>query len=853
MFALIREISLRHWARSPLRSVLIVLGIALGVALYVATEATSASMMASFGEIVERVAGRADLTVVGSGSGVPSELVADVAETPGVAHAASSLEITTQAVDFKESLLVLGVDFLGDMHFLPFDVKSGEERVIEDPLAFVNDPTALLVSGKFAARHHLAKGSTVKLLTAEGPKDFVVRGVLADTGPAASFGGQVAVMFVDAAQVSFARGTLVDRIDVALEKTADPAAVRAALQEKVGKGFRVEKPDRMGSKLRELTEPLRTSLSLSGYVSLLVGAFLVYNAVGIAVVQRRREIGVLRALGTTRLKIVLLFCLEAALLALPGVLLGLFVARLLSRYTSVQAEDAMTTLYVAVAPSAPKITPALALRGFAAGVTTAVLAAFVPARRGASLDPAIVLRGASAVERSRLRYGRLAIIGSLGLAFGWLPFFRGTLGGGAISITAAVVGSTLMTPAIVVLIRRLTVRGAEGAFGIPARLGLDYVERTLGRSTINVLALMVGVSMSVSVGGWLASFEKSLTEWFEQMSVADLSVTSGSPILDQRHLALSADAPERVRGVPGVGRVQSFRMTDQETEGKTFRLVATDTDVFLEEARKHGRGWPVVEGDPVAVGDLSSAPRILLGESASRRLGKHAGDSLVLHGTKGDVTFQVRGIIVDYTSDKGAGFVDLKVFRDHWGDEAVDALSVYVADGAKAETVADGIRTALGGGSSIFVTKTEEVRKQIIDTLQRTFSYSRSVELVTLLIALMGVAGTMLSAVLDRAREIGMLRAIGATTRQVAASIVVEASFLGFCGIVAGSMLGVLECLLFLKTLLLTDTGWHLDFVFPWVSTARMSLLSMATCALAGGLPAIRAAKTDVTAAVVYE
>ncbi len=853
MLALIREISLRHWARAPLRSLLIVIGIGLGVALYVATEATSDSLMSAFAEIVARVAGRADLTIQSSGGGVPGELVADVADVPGVAHAAAGLEITTQALDYKESLLVLGVDFLGDMHFLPFNVKEGEKRVVEDPLAFVNDPTAILVSGRFAQRHGLAKDSPLRLLTADGPKEFRVRGVLEDSGPAASFGGQVAVMFIDAAQVSFARGTLVDRIDVALAPGADPTAVRDAIVKIVGKGLRVDRPDRVGSRLRDLTEPLRVSLSLSGYVSLMVGAFLVYNAVSIAVVQRRREIGVLRALGTTRRRIIVLFCLEAGLLALPGVLLGLVLARLLSRYSAAQALDAMTTLYVAVAPTAPKIGASLAIRGASAGVLMAMAAAFWPAYRGASLDPAIVLRGGSAVERSRVPYRRLAAIGALGLVISWMPFLRGTLARGATSLTCAVLGAVLMTPAVVVGIRRITVPAAEGLFGIPARLGLDYVARTLGRSTVNILALMVGVSMSVSVGGWLSSFERSLTAWFDQMSVADLSVTAGSPILDQRHVSLSGTAAERVAKLPGVAHVQAFRMTDRDVGEKTFRLVATDTDVFLSEAIAHGRTWPVVEGAPMKVGELSEKPRILLGESAARRLGLHAGGTLTLHSPKGDVTFEVRGVIVDYTSEKGAGFIDRKIFQDNWVDDAVDALSVYVAPGAAQDTVADRIRTELGGSESVFVTKTEEVRNQIIGTLRRTFSYSRSVELVTLLIALMGIIGTMLSAVLDRTREIGMLRAIGGTTRQVAASIVVEAAFLGFCGIVAGTLLGVLECLLFLKTLLSVDTGWHLDFVFPWESTARIALLSMATSALAGWLPAIRAAKTDVKAAVVYE
>jgi putative ABC transport system permease protein len=852
MLALLREISLRHWARSPLRSLLIVMGIALGVALYVATEATAASIMGSFAEIVARVSGRADLTIQGTGGSVPGELVADVSEIPGVAHAAASLEVTTQAPDYRESLLILGVDFLGDMHFLPFNVKQGETRTIEDPLAFVNDPTALLVSERFAARHGLRKGSPLRLLTAEGLKEFHIRGVLEDTGPAASFGGQVAVMFIDAAQVSFARGTQVDRIDVAIEPGADLAAVRERLSKRVGAKLTVDRPDRLGARLRDLTTPLRGALSLSGYVSLLVGAFLVYNAVSIAVVQRRREIGVLRALGTTRRRIIVLFCAEAAMLAVPGIAIGLVLARFLARLSVAQTLEALTTLYVAVAPVPPTITAELAIRGALAGLVTAVLAAFWPARRGASLDPAVVLRGAPSVERSTLPYLRLAAMGPVGFALGWLPMFRGTARGGAAATTLAVVGATLMTPAVIVLVRRVSVGVAEAVLGIPARLGLDYVERTLGRSTVNVLALMVGVSMSVCVGGWLSSFERSLTTWFEQMAVADLTVTAGSPIVDRRHVTLSAGAIGRIGGIPGVAHVQGYRMTEQQAGNKSFRLVATDTDVFLTEAGRLGRTWPVLEGAPLHLGDLSLRPRILLAENAARRLGLHPGDTLTLHGTKSDVTLEVRGVVLDYTSEKGAGFIDRRIFLEHWADDSVDALSVYVTPGVSAGSVADHIRSELGD-QSIFVTKAEEVRHQMMDSLRRSLSYSHSAELVTLLIALMGIVGTMIAAVLDRTREIGMLRAIGATSGQVALSIVVEAAFLGFCGVVAGSALGVLECELFLKTLFNTDTGWHLDFVFPWASTARIGGLAMVTSALAGGLPALRASRTDVTAAVVYE
>lgn len=853
MLALLREISLRHWLRSPVRSLLVVLGIALSVALYVATETTSNSMLQAFGEIVARVSGRADLTVQSAGSGVPADLVADIADVPGVAHAAATLEITTQAPDFGETLLILGVDMLGDLHFLPFNVQEGEKRAIEDPLAFVNDPTALLVSSRFAARHGLSKGSHFRLLTSSGPKDFHVRGVLEDTGPAASFGGQVAVMFLDAAQVSFARGTLVDRIDVAAEPGTDLAALRGSIAKVAGSGLTVDRPEQVGSRLRDLTKPLRAGLYLTGFISLLVGAFLVYNAVSVAVVQRRREIGVLRALGTTRLRTVVLFCLEAALLALPGVVIGLLLARTLARYSTAQALDSLSRLYVTLAPVDPKLTTALGVRAALAGILTAVLAAVWPARRGASLDPAIVLRGSSSVERSAVPYVKLGVAGVLGVAASALPFLRGSLAGGALALTLAVGGAALTAPAIVVYVRKATVRGVEAVMGLPARLGLDYVERTLGRSTINVLALMVAVSMSISVGGWIASFERSIGEWFDQMSIADLAVVAGSPIVDRRHVPLSADAADRVREVPGVGAVQRFRMVNQAVKESTFQLVATDTDTYIEEAGRRGKTWPVVEGAPLREGDLSSAPRIVLGESAARRLHLAVGDHVALGTTKGEVAFEVRAIVVDYSSERGTGYVDRAQFVEHWGDEAVDTLNVYLAPGASSDAVADGIRKALGGRDAVFVTKAEAVRQNVLDSLENAFAFSRGIELVTLFIALMGVVGTMIAAVIDRAREIGMLRAIGATSRQVAASILVEAGFLGFCAVIGGVALGVVQCLVFLKTLLIADTGWHLDFVFPWANTVRISALAIATSALAGGLPALRAARTDVTGAVVYE
>src|SRR5262249_25063667 len=152
---------------------------------------------------------------------------------------------------------------------------------------------------------------------------------------------------------------------------------------------------------------------------------------------------------------------------------------------------------------------------------------------------------------------------------------------------------------------------------------------------------------------------------------------------------------------------------------------------------------------------------------------------LTLHAPKEDVSFAVRAIVVDYSSATGSGVMDRRFLMQYWNDEAIDALYVSLSDGAAGDTVANLIRAELG--SEVFVTHADVVQRHLTETLADSFSYAHTVEIVTLLVALMGVIGTMIAAVIDRSREIGTLRAIGATRRQVGGAVVVEAGFLGLC------------------------------------------------------------------------
>jgi putative ABC transport system permease protein len=213
----------------------------------------------------------------------------------------------------------------------------------------------------------------------------------------------------------------------------------------------------------------------------------------------------------------------------------------------------------------------------------------------------------------------------------------------------------------------------------------------------------------------------------------------------------------------------------------------------------------------------------------------------------------VRAVVVDFTSDQGSVTIDRKYYVDFWKDTAIDTLQIFLAPGANASQVADQIRQKVGGGRGLFVTTTAEIKQQYFASIKQWFSYTRSLEMIVLVIALLGVVGTMVSAVIDRTREIGMLRAIGCSRSQVTSILVIEAAFLGLCAVVGGVLAGTFQCLLFLRTIAVDEIGWHLNFIFPLAGALRIGLLVIATSAIAGLLPGLRAARLEIKDSLSYE
>ena len=854
MGTLFRWISLRRVIRSPLRSLLVLCGIALGVAALVATLSVNVSIHGAFAQMADRVGGKADLIVTQGENGLDSEAVELVDDVPEVAHVAAMLETVTRDPELQGPILVFGIDFLGDRFFLPLTAKDqGATDLLEDPIAFLNDPDAVLVAETLARKRNLVANSTITLLTPDGPRPFKVRGLIADDGLAAAFDGHVVVMFQEAAAAAF--GQRISRLDIKLVEGIDEETGRLAVEKALGNGAKVERPEARAAQLTSILVPIERGLYVAGALALLVGMFIIYNAVGVAVAERRREIGVLRAIGVKRGEIVKMFCLEALLLGGVGSALGVGLGMVLARMAVQQAAPPVSRFYAPIRPPPPHLDTEVLWIAMIGGLLATLLAAWGPARRAAGIDPAESLRrSATSIATRKVPVRQMVMIGVFMLLPAWLASTGQSLWFGFSSMGFYLAAGLLVMPAMILGLRIALKSPVDRLFGIPGRVALDSAARRLDRSALTTGALLLSVSTSVAMAAWGHSLEASAFDWLKRALPADLYITSGSPTADQHNVPFRPTVLDDLGGIPGVGDLYPVRLTMQEINEQRMLLIAYSVEKYFAATRLKNMGPVVLEGpDPVPERPLLDERRAMLSENAARKLHKKVGDSVTLLTPEGKVDFIVHAVIIDYASDLGAVIIDRGWYKRYWKDDLIDTVDIVMADPTKLEDVRAEVRRRLGRGSMLFVVSATELRREISSVLDDSLAVFRSTELISLIVAVLGVIGTMLAAVIDRTREIGVLRALGATRRQVLSAIVIESGFLGLCAVLGGVVVSVPMGMVLIDAVGYHGTGWHFEYAFPPLAALRVSGLVLLAAALAGIWPGRRAARLDVPEALAYE
>jgi putative ABC transport system permease protein len=848
---LLRLISWPYLRRHLGRTLLTVAAVAMGVGVFIAMRGANAVVMASFQETIDRIAGATELQITAGEPGFDESVLERVQEDPQVRVAAPVIEaVVGTRLPGQGNLLVLGVDMTGDRSLRDYDMAAGETAILDDPLIFLAQPDSIMVSADFAERNGLKIDSRVPLETVDGPKDFVVRGILRSTGLASAFGGNLAIMDVYAAQFVFGRGRKFDRIDLAVAKGATVPDVQAALQASLGPGFQVQLPAARAESFESLLRIYRYMLVFSSVFALAVGMFIIYNAFATAVAQRRGEIGLLRALGASRAAVGTLFVSEGLLIGLTGSVLGVVAGRAIVGTVTRVASGIVQGVY-GVGGTTADVAPSAAILALAIGVglVTSGLATLVPARAAALVDPVLALRkggGAATSSMSgRIRMGAAVVLGITGAV---LVLTETPLGIFYVGFLFLLVSSLLATPhAALWLVRMLRpalcrLRPVEGA------LAADSLIASPKRTSTTVAALMLSLALVISLAGVARGSYTRITDWVDTTLNADLFVTT-SATLTERNYRFPDSMAADLALIPGVEEVQKFRSARIQMDGGPVQIIAPE--LLKTQGRSPRRA---VAGDIDEMFRLAAAGQgVIASENFATLRRVSRGDTINIPTPGGTLSLPLVGVVREYSDQRGALLVDRTVFTKHWSDDTVDVFRLFLTPNTQWTDVKARILAAFADNRRIFVLSNADIRNYVLGLTDQWFTLSWAQLGIAILVAVLGIVNSLTVSVADRRRELGILRALGAFPNQVRWTIWMEALTVGIVSVVLGLLVGavILYCQLELGAR--DFPGLRFDYLYPFTVAATLFPMILLTTLIGALAPAESAVRGSLVEALEYE
>jgi putative ABC transport system permease protein len=863
MVRLLRSISWPHLRAHRLRSILTFLGMALGIAVIVAIAVVNRSLSTSFQSTIDQIAGKAVLQVANGEAGLAESLYPRIRDTRGVRDAAAAVEGFLPVSGLPgERLYIYGVDLLTDSSMRDHRFADGEFD-FDRALNFIAAPDSIAITESFSRRNDLPVGARVTLLTTRGRQAYTVRALLEERGAARVFGGSFALMDLPVAQRALGKAGRIDIIDIAVEDGASVAAVQERLRQNIGGAAQVERPRNRGEQIEQLLTSFRVGLFFVSLIALFVGFFLIYNTMSVSVLQRRRELGTLRSLGMKRGQLLRLIVAEALLLGSTAALTGIFLGWLLAQAALLAVGETVANLF----SSMDLIAAGLSWRDLAlalgSGAMVACLAALHPAWEAVQLSPLESARQALwrpgfRPGRSRATYLGLLCLGLAPVFIFGAAMFRGAVTQFSVGITGMLVlllALAFLCPAVIHYVAGalwqavFRLAGVARLGWVEARLASENLKRAPLRSGISVATMIISLAAIFTIAAFVNSVRGSLLAWVDQMVTADLIVSSGARTAGTKNVPLTEEPLAALRSIPGVRVVDLYRLVRASYQSRPILI-----ESFSAAESAEVRNLPMIGADGArTLRALGAGAGVVVSESFQSKFGKGAGDSVELATATGARTFPILGVYIDYSSDVGSVLVDRALYKKYWGDDLVDAFDLWLDPGADEQVVIERIKSAYAERYDLFVSTHRELRDAVVNIMEQSFVVNYAVEIVAVVVAIFSVINTLLASVLDRTREIGVLRAIGATRAQIRRMVLLEAAWMGVIGgalgLLAGTIMAYHHVVYNTKVL----TGWTFQFYYPYGVALGSMIAAVLLCLAAGYGPARRAASTPIVSAIGYE
>jgi putative ABC transport system permease protein len=834
--------SLRDMRRHPGRALIVIIGIAMGAAVFASVRLSIDATMDSFTKSINLIAGQADLVITRPGGVVPESIIAQLLRNPAILNASPvSTTYVLPKTERSEAFLLIGIDPILDRPFRSWQVDQANDMQNQAWLSLLSRPYTLILGEPLARTLGVGQGESFDLMHAWQEHRFEIAGILKSEGLALVEGGRVAVTDIATFQEFTGSHGHIERVDLLLARPLT-AGTRQALQQALPDGIDLSLSTAMRESGKGMIKAYQLNLSILSFASLFVGMFLVYSLVALNAASRRKELAILRALGASSNHIFFVFIAEGAFLGLLGSLAALPLGNLMVIYMLEGVSQTISTLFIRVRVDSLALDTWEILFSLGTTLFVTVMAAFQPAWEARQVSPKEALESSQTGRRASHSTAKTAIMGSICILVAWplaqAPPLAGIPFWGYLAILLLFVGFSLSAPSLFRLVGSRLAPVALKRIGIPAYLAARYVRDSGIRTAVSVGALITAVALFTALVIMIHSFRHTVIYWTDQTIQGDLFVSARMASIHQFKYPIPDNALQTIQAY-----ASDVDIIPNKSYFLTYNNLPYEFEMLDLAGFERSGSFLWLEGDTTENRlKLRQGQGVVVSEVFANRNGLGIGDTYKAQIEQSLVTLPIVGIVRDYRTQGGVVFYSLNHFNKNYHEISWSGLRIYFKNRHQdINQAAAALKAQLlqRVGGQIDVIDGNQLRGSIFRIFDETFAITSVLLLVALFIAAMGIVTTLSVLILERARQLNTLFAIGGSHHQLRAMVVWEALYMVVIGELAGLACGFILSFILIFVINQQSFGWTFIYRVDWGALSTSLPLIILT-ALGASLPALR-------------
>lgn len=818
-----------------------VIGVALGIGLFIGVRVASERAIASFEADIRGINPLASHEILDrSGLDFSEDVYAPVRSIEDksfpVLRAPGYLPGTKEAIEIVGVYTVRMTEYLG--------TKPGKRFDMED---YFRELNGVLITRKFARDHSLQKGDIFEASVYE--KVYRLR--IADILDTPRIPSDVAVMDIGNFQEYFEKVGSLTRIDLVTED--DKAR---EIERVLPPNLSVQKKEKLIENQKGVLASFRNNLLFVSLIAVLVGMFLLYNTVFVSVVKRRTEIGILRGLGIGRITVMALFIIQGVILGLAGSSIGIVLGQFFAYFSVAAVERTMSTIYGGVSISDFFLTWKDGLGCLFVGSGVSLAASLIPSFESSKIKPNEAIWEGTLEMRYSGYQKTFSLVGSLfilgGGVFSFIdyrvpPFDFPYLA--YMGILLFILGFTLISPLYLRTMLKAAKKPVARLFKSTGKVAVGDIGGGIFRFSAALMSVAISCALVFALVTSIFSLRSSLLEWVDRNITADIYIKPASCVSNYCFFPLPRDVARAIQGYPEVAAIDRFRVLNVDLLGKKVVAGFGETG----NRRRFGSKKYFGEGDRKRLQRLEEEKEVSISDFLSIRYGLKRGDIIELQTPRGKEQFAVNNTFISYSTTSGFVYLDRRWLKDLWGLDDATQVSVYLKEGVDAGKFAGKLKEKLSKEYSLEISNNRELRERILAIFNRSFTITYAIELIAIVVSLIGMINALLILVLEKKREMSIIRYLGGSWNQIRDMIVLSAGIIGLAGIFLGIIMGPAISMVIIHVINRLSFGWDVRFRIPFLPLLILTIFLFLTTLSAGYLPSKVARKVDPKAFISFE